>query len=520
MVDGNFLSTIKSGVRYSQQTYDQLPRIRNEFEFDDGGDEFAEFVTEINGVPVDGDNIATLAAQACANNEFPEPNFLNDEVNGNLITNIDSDGNVIPEGTGNTFLTFNALCLGETLLGRPLSVPSPEDANGAELVQSTDIQENTFAAYIQLDYNTIVGNLPVRGNVGVRYIDTTLDSDGFRTSIIAVTDADGFITEVTADDDDLTAISSTFGYSEFLPSFNLVVDLKEDLLFRGGVFRALSRPDPSDLGFGRTFNLLNINETDEEFTTVEELVTSIIASGNPQLEPFTSWNFDAALEWYPNADTILAVGVYYKSFNGGFENIVQTETFDVNGEVFDVPIPITSVSDENSTIFGVEVTAAHAFTYLPAPFNGLGFKASYNYADSSFEFEDGQFGEATIANVDGTFTQLSGLIPPANLPGLSAHTANAQAYYNIGKLNLQWIVKYRSDFFQQFLNTPQNLRFIDDATVFEARISYKINNNVKLSLEGVNLFNEPRQQFNPTLNNFAELNTFGPRYFAGITAKF
>ena len=157
---------------------------------------------------------------------------------------------------------------------------------------------------------------------------------------------------------------------------------------------------------------------------------------------------------------------------------------------------------------------------MPAPFNGLGIKASYNYADSNFDFEDGVFGAATNVNADGSVTQLSGLIPPANLPGLSEHTANAQVYYKIGKLSLQGILKYRSDYFQQFIGTPLNLRFVDDATVFEARVSYKLNDSVKLSLEGVNLFNEPREQFNPTSDNFSELNVFGPRYFAGITAKF
>jgi len=65
-----------------------------------------------------------------------------------------------------------------------------------------------------------------------------------------------------------------------------------------------------------------------------------------------------------------------------------------------------------------------------------------------------------------------------------------------------------------------NLRFIDEAFVLDARLSYKINNNFKLSIEGTNLLNTAREQFNPTLDNFAEINVFGPRVFAGVTAKF
>ena len=518
-LDGEYISNIRVGARYSSLSYDQLPRVRNEFEFDDGGDEFAEFATEIDGVPVDGSNIATLAASTCANSIFPESRFLNGESSGNLITNIDEDGNVIESGTGNTFLTFDGLCLGETLLGRTLSAPTADQASGAELVQSVDVQEDTFAAYVQFDYNTELSGVPVRGNFGVRYVDTTVDSDSFRTNLIATVDDMGIITDVSADLNDVQPISSSFDYSVFLPSFNLAADVKEDVVFRAGIFRALSRPDPSDLGNGRTFQLSNLDETDQD-TTISDFISGIGSSGNPQLEPFLSWNFDAALEWYPNDDTIFAVGVYYKTFNGGFENVAQIETFTVNGETFDATVPQQSTSDDSSDLFGIEVNAAHAFTYLPAPFDGFGFKASYNYADSNFEFESGRLGDGTLVAADGTITQLTGFVDPADVPGLSTHTGNAQIYYKIGGLQLQGIAKYRSEYFQPFLNTPQNLRFIDDATVFEARVSYKLNDNIKISVEGVNLFNEPREQFNPTLNSFAEINVYGPRYFAGITGKF
>ena len=149
-VDGSFLSSIKSGVRYSVQSYDQIPRVRNEVEFDDGDDDFAQFVTEIDGVAVEDfgstANVGPLAGAACANGSFPESGFLDGETNGALFTIVDDDNNVI--GTTNEFLTFNALCLGETLLGRSLSVPSASDAGGAELVQSVDIREETIACLL------------------------------------------------------------------------------------------------------------------------------------------------------------------------------------------------------------------------------------------------------------------------------------------------------------------------------------------------------------------------------------
>ena len=130
------------------------------------------------------------------------------------------------------------------------------------------------------------------------------------------------------------------------------------------MFRALSRPDPSALGFGRIVNANN--DDNENPTTVAEAIGRVGATGNPFTKPLLSWNFDVALEWYPNADTILAVGAYYKSFNGGFETVGRFETFTVDGTDIEALVTTVDTTDETSTIYGFEATAAHRLSYLPA----------------------------------------------------------------------------------------------------------------------------------------------------------
>jgi hypothetical protein len=44
--------------------------------------------------------------------------------------------------------------------------------------------------------------------------------------------------------------------------------------------------------------------------------------------------------------------------------------------------------------------------------------------------------------------------------------------------------------------------------------------NLTLKFEGINIFDEPKTQFNPTSDHLAEINSYGPRYYLGITAKF
>ena len=485
------------GVRFSKLEYDQVPRVR----------------TQTSGGSLASEGAGAFAA--CGRSQFPEDGFLSEVTNGPIITNIDDSGNVIADGTGSSFVSFDPLCLATFLLGRDPVVPS---ADQVQTLQNVNIEEETTAAYLQANYRGVWGDYPVRGNFGLRIVDTEVSSQGFRGDLMVVREPDGTISGLQVDGGNLVSITDTHSYTEYLPSANLVVDLQEDLLFRGAIFRALSRPDPSDLGLGRGFG--TDVDNDAGSADVSDIVAQVNGFGNPRLDPLLSWNYDAALEWYPNEDTILAVGVYYKDFNGGFENVAQLETFTVEGEDLQAIVTTNQTSDDESTIFGVEVTATHSFSYLPNAWSGLGFKFSYNYADSDFEFEDANFGEATLINADGSQTQRVGIVPPANVPGLSEHVLSAQLYYNIGNWDFQGVYKYRSEYFQQFINTPGNLRYIGDTDVVEARVSYQVNDNVRLSLEGINLLDEPRRQFNPTPDSFSEVNVFGPRLFFGIRGKF
>jgi len=55
--------------------------------------------------------------------------------------------------------------------------------------------------------------------------------------------------------------------------------------------------------------------------------------------------------------------------------------------------------------------------------------------------------------------------------------------------------------------------------VYEFKSSYRYNRNWKFSLSAINIFDEPKRQYNPTVDNFAEINVYGPRIFAGVTYR-
>ncbi|WP_271077271.1 TonB-dependent receptor [Aurantiacibacter sp. MUD61] len=511
-LDG-FLSSVMVGGRFQELAYRDVPGASN------GTSRF-----ENNYNDTDGTGALQAANRECRTN-FPVSGFLSSISGGNpLITNLDDAGNVI--GTSDTFATFDALCVVQVLEREDPSGLN-FDANGAPIfptgdfdsIQNTDVSELSWAGYVQANFDGDLGQVPVRGNLGVRVVHTDVNSTGFRTTLTSIvdnSDPNGPTVTLVENPDELTTVTGGGSYTEFLPSFNLTAELSPDLLGRVAVYRALSRPDPSDLGYGRAFS---IDDT-EEFASVADALGIVTGLGNPFTEPLLSWNGDVSLEWYPNEDSIFAISAYYKSFNGGFETFGQLETFNIDGELVEGLVRTVNTADETSTIYGFEVSLAHRFGWLPAPFDGLGFKVGYNYADSDFEFEDDTLGAISTLQPDGTITQVNGLIPPSNIFGFSEHVLSAQAYYEIGPIELQGVYKYRSNYFQQFVATPGRIRYVDDTSVFEARVSFRLTDNVTFRLEGINLFNEPRVNYRGAPDDFGAIQVYGPRYFAGVRFRF
>jgi TonB-dependent receptor len=508
-LDKGPITGIDAGVRFSTLEYYSLAGARNQFEIRNGRSNSANGVTR-----TEEESEAKLAElnEACRI-DFQEGNeFLESERSGDLFTTVDEDGNVI--SSGNSWASFDTVCMVEGVAEFfGASTAYPELVPGSSTI---DVTEDTFAAYLQARYEIELGGIPVRGKFGLRMVDTEVESVGIR-SAYELDDSDP--ENLALIELDVTeTVKASEGYTEWLPSFSFVADIAEDKTVRGGVFKGLSRADPSDMGFSRSFT--TVSNEDSGITNVNDLISSVNASGNPGFEPLTSWNYDLSFEWYPNEDSIVALGVYYKDFVGGFENVVTNETYTVDGTQITVPVTISQTNEDESTLYGFELTASTRFSMLPEPFNGLGAKVSYNWADSDFEFEDSNLGERGFTDENGQFVQTNvGIVAPANIPGFSEETFSGQIYYQIGDFDASLIYKYRSEYFQPYTSNGTRLRYVGDVGVWEARASYQLTDTLRLSFEAINLFDEPKTQYFYTDDNLGELNVYGPRVFIGLSAK-
>ena len=517
------ITSVEGGIRFSELEYSRIGNVTTDVEIDD-----------LNN----GQAILDGVSNNCVGLQ-PESGFLSEEL-GSRTLGLNFDD----------FLSIDVDCAFEQaiLAGNDADdiFAATDDVNGG----SIDVTEDTFAAYLQANYESQLFGLPARGNFGVRLVNTRVDSRTFSTPFnLDVNDNGTF--ELDAGAGDVVEVSDDHSYTELLPSATLVLDISDNVLLRTGIFRGISRSDPAILGARQevgTVQQLLLDQTptgannDIVSITTEDiqsfLTTQTTTGGAADLDAFTSWNVDLAVEWYPNKDTILSAGVYYKKFRGGFENTVvnsdfviqsdgSTDTLDaltttglfVDGESLNISAPVSGLqtTSESSNLYGIELTASHAFSYLPGFWGGFGGKLSYNYASSDFEFEDDFAGEG-VGLANGQEVALIGLIPSADIFGLSRNVASAQLYWSGGAFDFQLIGKHRSQYFQQFVDDPGRLRFVDDTNVLEFRASYKLNDSVKFSFEALNLTDEERTDFRAIDGNVNQVLSFGPRYFFGIKA--
>ncbi len=147
------------------------------------------------------------------------------------------------------------------------------------------VHEKIQTGFLRFVIDSKLGSVPVRGNLGVQYVDSEQNSDGFAWNDGAGTPAGGAVIPV----------SGGTTYSDVLPSLNLVFDLQEDLLLRFGLGKTMARPRMDDMRAGADQPVLTpiSPASDETIGT-----WSAGGGGKPDLQPWRAKSVDLSLEKY------------------------------------------------------------------------------------------------------------------------------------------------------------------------------------------------------------------------------
>ena len=379
---------------------------------------------------------------------------------------------------------------------RLLNDLDPNDTGN--LAASFRIKEKTHALYGQANFESG----PVRGNIGVRWVKSNIDSFGN-------TIANGVASAVTSDG----------SYTEFMPRVNFAADLSDNIVFRASYTEDINRPDFDDLSLSVSFPTGPNNA---------------VSLGNPNLAPETVQSYDASLSWYFAPSSLISIGFFHKDRTNLFVTQVEDAVEDANGfrditapceggGIFN-PVPDRNVlSDQpgnglcvplqtiindtaNTTQTGIEV----AFQYDLSQFEdtlgfalGFGVIANYTYQD----FGGGQATNSNSGRGEDIFQAINpGIaVPVEAVQGLldfSENAYNVTLYYE--KFGLSARARYTwRDAFRTLdtaagasLNSTLGFPVTTSARgQLNGSIVYDLTDNISLGVEGVNLTKSSISQF-------------------------
>lgn len=414
-------------------------------------------------------------------------------------------------------------------------------------------EETNKAFYVRLDFGSDDSDLRYSGNVGLRYfkLDRTttgfvsfpdlvpndaapsslslpLDPAAVLANLQAQVDNGDFATLSDAIDADvndwagdrvnyipndqrefgdnssevLDAVTET---SMWLPSFNIKVELTDDLIARFGVAKAVALPDIGDVKNNLSLGDRSIVELKlppsgpdgmplpEETLTQAAYVTAFEGSGgNPYLEPMESVQFDVSLEWYFGAASSVTGTVFHKNLSNLFVQGASLQS--VTNPNSGITMPADVISTRNggkAKMDGFELAYQQFFDKLPEPWDGLGVQASYTYISASGVPNN----EADVENegwlgADAEDTGIRVELDSVPLQGQSDETFNLIGMYE----KYGWSARVAYNWRSRYLLTTRDViskapLWYDDHGQVDASLFYDINDNVTVGVQGTNLTN-------------------------------
>lgn len=353
-----------------------------------------------------------------------------------------------------------------------LAAVPPED-----LSARFSVAERTYAGYGKLNIDVPLFGSRLRGEIGTRVVHTTQTASG-----LAVTGGTS------------TPRQATQSYTFALPDAILSLALPHNVVLRASYGKSLRRPDFSQLAPTAVFPVIN----------------NYVSVGNPDLKPQRVDQYDAAVEWYFNRNSIFSVGGFYKKYHdlvvtvavppvlrdqaAGFFNqtnciggIFNPVAVDLSGAV-GICTGINQPQNQgDATLKGVEVALQHAFTYLPGALSGLGIIANYTY----------QNGKRNVPfTVPSALTNGQLVTIPFGLRDLSKNNFNITGFYEKFGINARVRYTFRDPFLRtEATDVTNNLPLYQQKRgQLNASLSYDVNPQFAITLSGVNLTGSPSKQ--------------------------
>jgi len=406
------------------------------------------------------------------------------------IMHLNGSGLNIPAGTVGTYAApdLGAAALLWNLYDTSVFTMGIQPALG----NNYQVSEDDQGGFVQAEWNTQIGQMPFRGNIGVRYVQTDQGATGYTflsgSPLLQHTDR---------------------SYSDTLPSLNLVFEPMSDFLIRFGAAKVMARPNLGNLNPGATVSVSGSNKT--------------VTAGNPDIDPFRATAYDLSFEWYFHEDALFSVAFFYKDIDSFVQTVRENGAFTGNslGLPDSVAIaacgaayPATCSPSDNNWQFsqprstpggplrGYEVNLNLPFYFFDNWLSHFGILANYTHVESDIDYFTDTTGTTTLT---------------ASLTGLSEDAYNATFYYDDGRFSARVSGAYRSD----YLTTIPGRNLNESESTAETfnvdfSSSYAVTDRIKLTLEGLNLTDEVSDQFLSPEDRSSFYHHYGRQIMAGV----
>jgi iron complex outermembrane recepter protein len=354
-----------------------------------------------------------------------------------------------------------------------------------------EVEETVWNAFVKLNFDGDLGSIPVRGNIGMQYVDADQESRGFAVPGGNAAGAQPF--------------AGGAKYGDWLPSLNLIFEFPHEQYLRFGAARSIARPRMDEM---RANNGFGINQGQSRWEG---------GGGNPELRPWRATGYDLSYEKYFGVRGYVSVAAFHKDLS----SYIFNQTVDFDFSVFDLsgfegPLPPSTIgrfgrptNGDGGTINGLEYSLSLPFDLLSDRFHGFGLQASYADTRSSIE----PLGPGT----------------DQPLPGLSRYVSNITLYYEDRGFSARVSRRSRSSFIGevQGFGADRETRFIEGEQLIDFQTSYEFGpgrlDGLTLLLQVNNVTNESYREFfrDPgTPDRPRSYNEYGRTILFGATYKF
>ncbi len=382
--------------------------------------------------------------------------------------------------------------------------------------------EKSTSIYVQGHYVADLFDMPMNLYVGLRYEETKVHSEALvplydRVEWTIVNNNFELFKQLDEDGETIQGFSEIDGdYDMLLPSIDFDVEIIEDVIFRASRSLTVTRPVYNDLKGALIIHHLGSDGGSG-------------SRGNPQLLPMESTNFDLSLEWYFDEASYVSAGYWSKDVdnfivNKKFEDqpLFGNLTTPIEGVLYDQAVEAITGGDPQFEYDNADVNAYFVEHFADEPnvvITGEGDDVEVVVVGLSTDpvatFDvnipvnrnkttvkgwevalQHTFGE-TGFGVQANFTIVEGdLNYDINLnedqwvvPGMS-DTANLVAFYEKDGLQVRVAYNWRDKYLQSAGRDP---RFVEASYQIDANISYEINDQFSMFIEGINLTEEDQR---------------------------